>query len=364
MDLLIAANTVTQPNSDIAPATGTPGWATDGDPTTNTQATQAPAWHYNMMMAEMLAIVKAAGITPSNADWSQVLKAMQTIFASAQRGVAPYSATLAQLIGGYPKYAIVVDATGTFWVSQSDENMTVPDADAANWKSLFDGSVTQEWANSQFLKTSDTATQKVTGPVTFSGITMVPTPTDYSQNQAVGASDADGRYGGLNGDNLWTGTQLIQSWVACDQLYVNNSAQKMWLAAYIDPKGYATVDLNGGISTASTGNLGWLRFDVPGRILTPKGTVAFISDFSANLAQNGYQKLASGLIVQWGVLTINGSGIYDLPIEFPNNFFIVQAADVGSGLLSYGAFPASKSTFNLYTNHSDQVNCSFFAIGN
>lgn len=152
MDLLIAANTVTQPNSDIAPATGTPGWATDGDPTTNTLATQAPAWHYNMMMAEMLAIVKAAGITPSNTDWSQVLKAMQTIFAPAQRGVAPYSATLAQLIGGYPKYAIVVDATGVLWRSSADKNMTVPGADGAMWGLLFDGFATQEWSDDRYQK--------------------------------------------------------------------------------------------------------------------------------------------------------------------------------------------------------------------
>ena len=152
MDLLIAANTVTQPNSDLAPATGTPGWATDGDPTTNTLATQAPAWHYNMMMAEMLAIVKAAGITPSNKDWSQVLKAMQTIFAPAQRGVAPYSATLAQLIGGYPKYAIVVDAAGVLWRSSADANMTVPGADGATWGSLFDGLATQAWADDRYQK--------------------------------------------------------------------------------------------------------------------------------------------------------------------------------------------------------------------
>lgn len=152
MDLLIAANTVTQPNSDTAPATGTPGWATDGDPTTNTLATQAPAWHYNMMMAEMLAIVKAAGITPSNADWSQVLKAMQTIFSPAQRGVAPYSAALAQLIGGYPKYAIVVDATGVLWRSTADANMTVPGAEDAAWGLLFDGLATQVWADSRYQK--------------------------------------------------------------------------------------------------------------------------------------------------------------------------------------------------------------------
>ncbi|MFT8699056.1 hypothetical protein [Acetobacter orientalis] len=174
MDLLIAANTVTQPNSDVAPATGTPGWATDGDPTTNTLATQAPAWHYNMMMAEMLAIVKAAGITPSNADWSQVLKAMQTIFAPAQRGVAPYSAGLAQLIGGYPKYAIVVDATGVLWRSTADANMTVPGAEGAAWGLLFDGLATQTWTDGRYIKTAESATDSFVTDLTVNKQTKLP----------------------------------------------------------------------------------------------------------------------------------------------------------------------------------------------
>ncbi|MFT9251613.1 hypothetical protein [Acetobacter okinawensis] len=143
MDLLIAANTVTQAQADTAPTSGTPGWATDGNPATGLLATDAPAWHYNMMMSELIAIIKAAGFTPSNADWSQVLKAMQTIFASAQYGVAPYSATLAQLIGGYPAGVIVMGATaGQFWVSTADANLSVPGADGAKWISLFDGLAT------------------------------------------------------------------------------------------------------------------------------------------------------------------------------------------------------------------------------
>ncbi|MBO1325323.1 hypothetical protein K2X14_07645 [Acetobacter sp. TBRC 12305] len=137
MDLLISANTVAQAQADTAPATGTPGWATDGDPAQGIIATDSPAWHYNMMMAELIAFVKAAGITPSNSDWSQTLKAAQILFAPAQRGVAPYNAALATLIGGYPKFAVVVDAAGAFWVSTADANMTVPGATGANWTSLF-----------------------------------------------------------------------------------------------------------------------------------------------------------------------------------------------------------------------------------
>lgn len=46
------------------------------------------------------------------------------------------------------------------------------------------------------------------------------------------------------------------------------------------------------------------------------GTDAFLS----NLASSGYQKLPSGLIIQWGAQTSNASGVgsVTLPIAFPN----------------------------------------------
>ncbi|MFT8863027.1 MAG: hypothetical protein ABF916_08580 [Acetobacter fabarum] len=151
MDLLIATNTVAQEQADKAPASGTPGWATDGNPATGQMATDAPAWHYNMMMSELINIVKAAGITPSNSDWSQVLKAMQTIFSPAQYGVAPYSAQLAQLVGGYPTGAVVFDAAGNYWRSTQDSNLSVPGADGAKWVNFFTGILTKQQADLLYL---------------------------------------------------------------------------------------------------------------------------------------------------------------------------------------------------------------------
>lgn len=151
MDLLIATNTVAQEQADKAPASGTPGWATDGNPATGQLATDAPAWHYNMMMSELINIVKAAGITPSNSDWSQVLKAMQTIFSPAQYGVAPYSAQLAQLVGGYPIGAVVFDAAGNYWRSTQDSNLSVPGADGAKWVNFFTGVLTKQQADLLYL---------------------------------------------------------------------------------------------------------------------------------------------------------------------------------------------------------------------
>ncbi|WP_194301411.1 hypothetical protein [Acetobacter fabarum] len=147
-----------------------------------------------MMMSELIAIIKAAGITPSNADWSQVLKAMQTIFSPAQYGVAPYSAQLAQLVGGYPIGAVVFDADGNYWCSTQASNMSVPGADGAKWQSLFNGYATENWAKDQFLQLALATLQKVTGPVAFAGQTTVPDVEAFAGGDALNAKTADGRY--------------------------------------------------------------------------------------------------------------------------------------------------------------------------
>jgi hypothetical protein len=76
MDLLIAPNTVSAANADQAPATGTPGWATNGNPSTNTPATTLAAYEFNALMAEITNAISAAGITPSRFDNSQLARAI------------------------------------------------------------------------------------------------------------------------------------------------------------------------------------------------------------------------------------------------------------------------------------------------
>lgn len=134
-----------------------------------------------------------------------------TLASVASRIVAPFNAQLAVAMGGYPLNAVVADpaAPGTFWVSTADANVSIPGATGATWQSLFNGYATQAWASGQFLQLASTATQAVTGPVTFSGVTLVPTPTDYTQKQAIGASDADARYLRLSGGNNLSGSQNV-----------------------------------------------------------------------------------------------------------------------------------------------------------
>ncbi|MCI1437816.1 MAG: hypothetical protein LKI03_00030 [Acetobacter indonesiensis] len=131
---------------------GAPGFFTGGS-TTGLSATRVRYWWLNMVQEELMAFAAAAGIPPNKTDTAQVLKAAQILFAPAQRGVAPYNAALATLIGGYPKFAVVVDASGAFWVSTADENMTVPSAEDANWASLFANYTSTDDGDYRYVRT-------------------------------------------------------------------------------------------------------------------------------------------------------------------------------------------------------------------
>lgn len=53
--------------------------------------------------------------------------------------IAPWSASFAQSIGGYPKGARVADpsVSGKIWLSSADDNMTTPGASGATWVDFF-----------------------------------------------------------------------------------------------------------------------------------------------------------------------------------------------------------------------------------
>jgi hypothetical protein len=84
MDRLKATNSVAFANRDTAPVSGTAQYATDGDPSTSTPPTIWPAYASNMLIDEMIAVIVAAGLTPDDTDWTQLLKAQRLLFAPAQ----------------------------------------------------------------------------------------------------------------------------------------------------------------------------------------------------------------------------------------------------------------------------------------
>lgn len=79
---------------------------------------------------------------------------------------------------------------------------------------------------------------------------------------------------------------------------------------------------------------------------------------SSRLAASGFQKLPSGLIVQWGnTATSGGSATVTLPITYPNTHLIAIASEnnasgwTASNLTVYGVYTRTVSQFTIKTWH-------------
>jgi hypothetical protein len=80
MDRLIATASVTFANRDVAPGSGTPQYATNGNPASSTPATVWPAYQYNAIQDELIAIIDAAGITHDKTNWAQIIQALKRLY--------------------------------------------------------------------------------------------------------------------------------------------------------------------------------------------------------------------------------------------------------------------------------------------
>ena len=85
--------------------------------------------------------VTSGGEPPDGRDWNgilQVLSAWSQWFAAGGAGAVLYDGTFSGAVGGYPKYAMLANATtpGQFWISTVDSNTSDPDTGGANWSAF------------------------------------------------------------------------------------------------------------------------------------------------------------------------------------------------------------------------------------
>lgn len=76
MNRLRATYSVPYASRDIAPLSGTPQYATSGNPQTGVPATQLPAYAWNMIQEELMAIQAASGLTADDTNWAQLVQAL------------------------------------------------------------------------------------------------------------------------------------------------------------------------------------------------------------------------------------------------------------------------------------------------
>lgn len=85
--------------------------------------------------------------------------------------------------------------------------------------------------------------------------------------------------------------------------------------------------------------------------------------FGNSLASNGYQKLPSGLIMQWGRVNISSGTTITFPIKFPNGFLqAVVTPHAGSAQYASYAYETT-SGMTIYHSYSSTLYVSYLAVG-
>ena len=89
------------------------------------------------------------------------------------------------------------------------------------------------------------------------------------------------------------------------------------------------------------------------KIVTSKKLKELFKGSNANFSSNGYQKLPSGLIIQWGTALYSSSNgvngaIINLPISFPTVFCSIVGTDGGNATNSVGLSTINNSQFKCW----------------
>lgn len=98
-----------------------------------------------------------------------------------------------------------------------------------------------------------------------------------------------------------------------------------------------------------------------------QGAERYRGDWANSGLTNGYQKMPSGIIVQWGVGTAfqaPGANGVSFPIAFPTNMFALTIGNANGSGDSFSATSVGLTGFNFQHSSSGSANAFFMAIGN
>ncbi|KVO53345.1 gp53-like domain-containing protein [Burkholderia stagnalis] len=146
-------------------------------------------------------------------------------------------------------------------------------------------------------------------------------------------------------------------------LAINGSAKFVAVTRMMDP----TITLNPGDAISFVVDASNINIEVT------TANLRYSAGFGASLSPNGYQKLPSGLIIQWmtgAVVTANADNTIPFPIAFPNRVFAITSG-VGytngsgqvNGYVSVSVTP-TLSNFIARINGSTPSGVNFVALGN
>jgi hypothetical protein len=216
---------------------------------------------------------------------------------------------------------------------------TAPTASAGTNNSQI---ATTNFVSSNFVSTTSAGSLYLTVVSAASTYAPIASPTFTGSPTAPTPTTTD------NSTKLAT-TAFVNSFstTLSNQILTNVSGTYLTIAAAQSEYAPKVSPNFGGIPTAPT--------PATGNSSTQLATTQFVQNtitslFGSNLSQNGYQKLSSGLIMQW--TEINGTGPWTYPIAFPNSCFIcIGNAYVNNStyidVIEMGTFSATQATFSI-----------------
>lgn len=265
--------------------------------------------------------ITAGGVPPSGLDMNGVLYEMSAIdrWAVAGGGYAFDSAFANDAnVGGYPKGSRVMQSDGLgYWLNTAENNVTNPESSPVGWL-------------------PDTVAGIAAVTMTNANVTL--TPLQYGKPTIV-----------ISG-TLTANLNLIFPTISGEWTVINNTTGAFTITA-------KTASGTGYVVTGTS-------------IVICDGTniINLLTQFASSLAANGYQKLPSGLIVQWGGLSVvMGADVFQtLPIAFSSGVYSVvctSAYTTGSGVINgYGVISPVGRT-QLVIRSSNNTILTWIAIG-
>lgn len=249
-----------------APASPSTGYPTAGNPGSGTPATTPGPYWYHMIMEELMAVISAAGIEPAQGNLTQLLTALRS----------------AGVFQTAPQFDNDTSVATTEFVQRAMGN--------------FSGAL--YYTTAQTLTAANTGKAVIcagTFNLTLPLVSTAPSGKGFLiQSQAGVITIARQGLDTISIGSVSAATSLTLG--SGDWAYIYSNGAGQWVIAYGTP--LLTVQQTSGV-------------------------------FGANLTAYGYQKLPSGLIIQWGVtgsITGGGSATVTYPIAFPNGPLVVTAS--------------------------------------
>lgn len=264
--------------------------------------------------------ISSGGVPPFGADFNGILYEITAIQQWQEAGgMFPYDGTFSGNIGGYPKGAVLQSADfGGIWVNTTDNNTSDPDTGGAGWTALaFEGSKSVTITSSDVTLTTLQAAYPVilvSGAITAARNLIFPAQVGewIVQNNTTGAFNLTAKTASGTGVTIPQGSS---AYIYCDGTNIYLSA------------GTGVQSFNGRVGTVTLNSA-----DVVSALgFTPLAP----TDFPLSAGASGYQKLSSGMIIQWArILTpyvADGQTTWTYPITFPNGVFGLSTSSTVNG---------------------------------